>query len=58
MNTRQDRGVDIADWRPEDEKFWETTGKKIAYRNLWISVPACCVALRSGACGESSRCRC
>ncbi len=33
-------GADIADWRPEDENFWENTGKKIAYRNLWISVPA------------------
>ncbi len=33
-------GADIADWRPEDEEFWESTGKKIAYRNLWISVPA------------------
>ena len=31
---------DIADWRPEDESFWESTGKKIAYRNLWISIPA------------------
>jgi MFS transporter, NNP family, nitrate/nitrite transporter len=31
---------DIADWRPEDEAFWNGTGKKIAYRNLWISVPA------------------
>jgi NNP family nitrate/nitrite transporter-like MFS transporter len=39
--TKQARtGVDIADWRPEDEQFWETTGKKIAYRNLWISVPS------------------
>ena len=33
-------GADIADWRPEDDAFWESTGKKIAYRNLWISVPA------------------
>jgi NNP family nitrate/nitrite transporter-like MFS transporter len=33
-------GADIGDWRPEDEAFWESTGKKIAYRNLWISVPA------------------
>lgn len=33
-------GADIADWRPEDEKFWETTGKRVAYRNLWLSVPA------------------
>jgi NNP family nitrate/nitrite transporter-like MFS transporter len=31
---------DIADWRPEDDTFWQKTGKKIAYRNLWISVPA------------------
>ncbi len=33
-------GADIADWRPEDNDFWEATGKRIAYRNLWISVPA------------------
>ncbi|PUE14580.1 antiporter [Limnohabitans sp. MMS-10A-160] len=32
--------ADINDWRPEDEQFWESTGKRIAYRNLWISVPA------------------
>jgi len=35
-----DRGPDIADWRPEDDAFWNATGKKVAYRNLWISVPA------------------
>ena len=34
------KGADITDWRPEDEAFWESTGKKIAYRNLWISVPS------------------
>ena len=33
-------GADIVDWRPEDEVFWESTGKRIAYRNLWISVPS------------------
>ncbi len=33
-------GSDIADWRPEDESFWESTGRQVAYRNLWISVPA------------------
>ena len=32
--------ADIVDWRPEDNAFWESTGKKIAYRNLAISVPA------------------
>ena len=31
---------DVADWRPEDDQFWETTGKKVAYRNLFISIPA------------------
>ncbi|MDP2031463.1 MAG: antiporter [Thiobacillus sp.] len=32
--------TNIKDWNPEDTTFWETTGKKIAYRNLWISIPA------------------
>ena len=32
--------VDIVDWRPEDNAFWETTGKRVANRNLWISVPS------------------
>lgn len=31
--------ADVADWRPEDASFWESTGKSIAYRNLWISIP-------------------
>jgi len=33
-------GADINDWQPEDEQFWNSTGKRIAYRNLWISIPA------------------
>ncbi len=33
-------GTDIVDWRPEDESFWAHTGSRVAYRNLWISVPA------------------
>jgi NNP family nitrate/nitrite transporter-like MFS transporter len=40
MNTKTNTGADISDWRPEDEQFWESTGKKVAYRNLWISIPA------------------
>ncbi|WP_051295349.1 antiporter [Azonexus hydrophilus] len=32
--------VDIVDWRPEDENFWQTTGRRIANRNLWISIPS------------------
>ena len=34
------RSADLEDWRPEDETFWEAKGKRIAYRNLWISVPS------------------
>ena len=40
MTLQGHTNADIADWRPEDAKFWESTGKKIAYRNLWISIPA------------------
>ena len=29
----------IKDWRPEDPAFWNATGRRIARRNLWISVP-------------------
>lgn len=29
----------IQDWRPEDQAFWQTNGRAIARRNLWISVP-------------------
>jgi NNP family nitrate/nitrite transporter-like MFS transporter len=29
----------IQDWRPEDSTFWESTGRAIARRNLWVSVP-------------------
>lgn len=34
----------IREWRPEDKQFWDTTGKKIANRNLWISIPALLLA--------------
>ncbi len=26
-------------WDVEDDAFWESTGKKIASRNLWVSIP-------------------
>ncbi|OZB13576.1 MAG: nitrate/nitrite transporter [Marinobacter sp. 34-60-7] len=29
----------LDDWRPEDPAFWEEKGKRIAKRNLWISIP-------------------
>ncbi|KKO46755.1 antiporter [Arsukibacterium ikkense] len=31
---------DLKQWQPEDEHFWQTTGKRIANRNLWISIPS------------------
>lgn len=31
-------------WNPEDKEFWESKGKRIARRNLWISVPALLIA--------------
>ncbi|MDU5192825.1 MAG: MFS transporter, partial [Mixta calida] len=31
-------GAVIQDWRPEDAQFWQQCGKRIASRNLWISV--------------------
>ncbi len=33
-------GALLQDWRPEDKTFWEQTGRKIARRNLWLSIPA------------------
>jgi NNP family nitrate/nitrite transporter-like MFS transporter len=31
---------DIREWDVENEQFWESKGKKIANRNLWISIPS------------------
>jgi len=36
----KDSGADIHTWDPENTEFWESTGKKIATRNLWISIPS------------------
>ena len=32
--------ADLKRWQPEDEQFWSQTGKAIATRNLWISIPS------------------
>jgi NNP family nitrate/nitrite transporter-like MFS transporter len=32
--------VNIKEWNVEDENFWSSHGKKIANRNLWISIPS------------------
>ena len=31
--------TNLETWEVEDQTFWETRGKKIATRNLWISIP-------------------
>ena len=41
---RAHSSADITDWRPEDGAFWESTGKRIANRNLWISIPNLLIA--------------
>lgn len=33
-------GQDLRNWTPDDETFWSSTGKSIANRNLWISIPS------------------
>ncbi|TCO71576.1 nitrate/nitrite transporter [Rhodovulum euryhalinum] len=34
----------IEDWRPEDPVFWADRGRRVARRNLWISIPALLLA--------------
>ena len=36
--------INLSVWNVEDENFWNQTGKKIATRNLWISIPALLLA--------------
>lgn len=33
-------GQDLRNWNVEDDAFWQSTGKSIATRNLWISIPS------------------
>jgi MFS transporter, NNP family, nitrate/nitrite transporter len=34
----------IRHWNPEDQGFWERSGRTVARRNLWVSVPALALA--------------
>ncbi|MBV6418409.1 MAG: Nitrate/nitrite transporter NarK [Steroidobacteraceae bacterium] len=38
------RQAEIAHWEIEDPAFWSSTGRRIATRNLWISIPALLLA--------------
>ncbi len=31
---------DLQNWNPEDEQQWQSYGKSVANRNLWISIPS------------------
>ena len=33
-------GQDLRNWNIEDDDYWSSTGKSIAARNLWISIPS------------------
>lgn len=33
-------GQDLKNWNIEDKSYWASTGKAIATRNLWISIPS------------------
>ncbi|WP_411891243.1 antiporter [Yoonia sp. SDW83-1] len=33
-------GQDLTNWNIEDDSYWSSTGKSIATRNLWISIPS------------------
>jgi NNP family nitrate/nitrite transporter-like MFS transporter len=37
-------GKVLNDWRPDDDAFWESEGRRIAQRNLWISIPCLLLA--------------
>ncbi len=37
-------GYVLRNWNPEDTEFWEARGRRIAQRNLWISIPCLMLA--------------
>jgi NNP family nitrate/nitrite transporter-like MFS transporter len=37
-------GPVLEEWKPEDPGFWEQTGKRVAQRNLYISIPCLLLA--------------
>ncbi|MGE0580737.1 MAG: NarK family nitrate/nitrite MFS transporter [Steroidobacteraceae bacterium] len=38
------QSAEITKWDIEDPSFWEATGRRLATRNLWISIPALLLA--------------
>ena len=44
MIAKTAKGPVLADWRPEDAQFWDRSGRGVANRNLWISIPCLLLA--------------
>ncbi|MDE0538300.1 MAG: MFS transporter, partial [Rhodospirillales bacterium] len=38
------QGHTLTDWRPDDPEFWKSSGRRIASKNLWISIPCLLLA--------------
>ncbi len=36
----KESGADLHTWDPENQDFWQSRGKAIANRNLWVSIPS------------------
>ena len=36
--------INLKEWKVEDTQFWDSKGKKIATKNLWISIPCLLLA--------------
>jgi len=34
----------LSPWEPENPAFWQSSGERVAHRNLWISIPALMLA--------------
>lgn len=44
MSNQINKGYVLTEWKPEDESFWNNYGRKIANKNLWLSIPALLLA--------------
>ena len=50
MIARQESTSADTRWEPEDASFWESQGRRVATRNLWISVPCLLCAFGVWSC--------
>jgi len=44
QETSPRKGHTLVDWRPDEPAFWQAFGRKIASKNLWISIPCLLLA--------------